>query len=189
MRCVVVSEFVEPITPSRIKRSGCRFELPTWSGWRTILLELFFTAGAIMLWTAAAKRPTNWFFLLFTAFWTIVGPVSLAWELLYGAFGSEGVAAQTGSLSIRREFSGLVIHNRVYQEAEVRHLRVQVTGGGRGSISRAVAFDYGAKTITFGHALSESEMYELVDLLSDCSPAIMKNRAGSTSSSVQTLFG
>jgi hypothetical protein len=79
--------------------------------------------------------------------------------------GRDAVAISGDTLTIRKQIFGVGL-TKTYSILEARDLRFQpeMTAARRHRDSR-IAFDYGAKTITFGDAIDEAEATELITLI------------------------
>jgi|HubBroStandDraft_5_1064220.scaffolds.fasta_scaffold10887_5 hypothetical protein len=89
---------------------------------------------------------------------------AIAWCLRTLA-GRDEITVHGDALTIRKQIFGVGL-TKIYSIAEVRDLRFQpeMSAARRHRDSR-IAFDYGAKTITFGDAIDEAEATQLITLI------------------------
>jgi len=104
-------------------------------------------------------------FSLFLSVWMIgwaVGELFVSYTILYAVGGREIILANSETLTRRITLFGLG-WSKSYLVHEMRDLRFQPeTGGGRSRRASRIAFDYGAKTISFGQEVEEAEAAELI---------------------------
>ncbi len=104
-------------------------------------------------------------FNLFLCFWLIgwaVGEVVVTYIVLYAIGGREVILVNSETVTIRTEIFRLGLA-KSYRVPEMRNLRFQAAAGvGKGRTASRIAFDYGAKTVTFGADIDEPEATELI---------------------------
>jgi hypothetical protein len=107
-------------------------------------------------------------FNLFMVIWMIAwafGEIMVTYSILYALGGREIVAANSESLTLKKEIFGLGL-SKGYLVRDMRDLRFQPeVGAGRGRRASRIAFDYGAKTIGFAQDVEEAEAAELIKLV------------------------
>lgn len=158
------------VQPSRPRSSvtdeaeGVRISIP--SKWSWVIL---FFAVWISLWTIggiSAARSLQRHFSLFLCFWLAgwtFGEFAVMYAILYAIGGREVIFASSGTLTCRTEIFGVGLA-KSYQVREMRNLRFQPEAGvGKSHRASRIAFDYGAKTVTFGADLDEAEATALID--------------------------
>jgi hypothetical protein len=145
---------------------GLRVSIPPRRGW-----VLLFFAVWLSFWTFSgiqAGRGLLKHFSLFTAFWMIGWVFAELWVsfgILYTLAGREIIAANADALTCKKEILGLGF-SRSYLAPEIRNLRFQPEmGAGRSRRASRIAFDYGAKTISFGRDVDEAESRNLISLI------------------------
>ena len=158
--------FVEPAPPRATvseETEGMRISIPSEGSWAGLFL-----AAWLCGWTVAgvsAARSLQHHFNLFLCFWLVgwlLGEIAVCYAILYMLGGREVVLANSERLSCTTEIFGLGIA-KSYRVGEMRNLRFQPASGiGKGRRASRIAFDYGAKTITFGADLEEAEATELI---------------------------
>jgi hypothetical protein len=109
-------------------------------------------------------------FVLFNAFWMcgwVLGEVLVTYALFRMLGGRDILQAANGSLEVRKEVFGLGL-SKQYLLQEIHDLRFHPeSGSGRGHSDSRIAFDYGAKTVTFGDGIDESEAKQLIGTIRD----------------------
>lgn len=84
------------------------------------------------------------------------------YAILRMLWGHDIVQVGNGVFEVRKEIFGLGF-SKQYLLSEVRDLRFQPeTGGGKSHSESRLAFDYGAKTISFGEGIEEGEANQLI---------------------------
>jgi hypothetical protein len=102
----------------------------------------------------------NLFEALWVAFWACSLPYAI-YIFLRMLVGTDRVLASHDRLRIRHAIVNWG-RDKEYSAPEIRDLRFQPGHGRRYS---QIVFDYGAKTIGFGHQLDEAEANELISLI------------------------
>jgi hypothetical protein len=158
--------FVEPSSPRSIVSEdleGLRICIPSKFSW-IILFMLFW----LTFWTiggVSAARSMQRHFNLFLCFWLVgwaFGELAVSYSVLYLIGGREVILVNSESLTKRTEIFGIG-PAKSYRVGEMRNLRFQPTSGvGKGRIPNRIAFDYGAKTVTFGAGIDEPEANDLI---------------------------
>jgi hypothetical protein len=134
-----------------LERYGLALVVACWlAGW---------TFGGISIIQQFLQKP-NLFEGLWICFWLVSEPFAI-YILLLMIGGTDVVLADTQSLIIRREVFG-VGQGKEYLLSEIRNLRFQSAAGKQGS---KIAFDYGAKTISFGDGVEGGEANQLIALI------------------------
>ena len=142
---------------------GVRISIP--SKWSAIIVFLgvwltFWTIGGV-----SAARSLQRHFNLFLCFWLVgwtVGELAVTYAILYVIGGKEVIFANSETLTCKTQIFGLGLA-KSYVVREMRNLRFQpATGAGKSRRASRIAFDYGAKTITFGADLDEVEAVALI---------------------------
>jgi hypothetical protein len=162
---------------------GLLIRIPSKRYWFAIAFMIFWLCGwafgelaaitSLVGFFRSGESPPDLFLFVWLAGWTLGGAFAVlvvAWMLV----GEELIQLRSGSLAIKRNLWGLgKVHE--YDLAQVRNLRVvhpertrrsneldtPWANPGRG----VIAFDYGARTITFGTSIDEAEGHMLVDRL------------------------
>jgi hypothetical protein len=129
-----------------------------------LLFLMFWCCG----WTAGgvfAIRALLHQFHAFIFVWLIgwaVGEASVGYRILYALGGRQIVLANSESLTCRTQIFGLGL-TRSYLVREMRDLRFQPEAGtGKGRRASRIAFDYEAKTVSFGADIGQEEAAELI---------------------------
>jgi hypothetical protein len=121
------------------------------------------TYGGVAILRKLIEKPS-----LFEAVWICFWAVSLpfaVYTLLRMLAGTDVVLVDQHRFVIRREIFGVGL-GKQYLASEMRDLRFQPeVGSGRSHRYSRVAFDYGAKTVTFGERLEEAEATQLISLI------------------------
>ena len=150
-------------------------------------LVLLFLSAWLGLWTVggiAIGKQLRQKFNLFEAFWMcgwVMGEVMASYALLRMLGGRDIVQVSNGVLELRTQAFGLGF-SKQYSILEIRDLRFQPeTGGGKSNRDSCIAFDYGAKTITFGDGVDESEANQLIRTILDRHPSIQSSPAATPS--------
>lgn len=120
---------------------------------------------------------------LFLVFWLIgwtVGGGFAAYSLLWMLVGQERVVVRSDSLSITRGLLTLG-RTRSYDANQVRNLRAASPAGEISQLARSwqlsgqraggvIAFDYGARSVTFGSSIDEAEGRFLISVMNEWFP-------------------
>jgi hypothetical protein len=129
---------------------------------------MVFFAVWLSFWTVAgisAAHSLQRHFSLFLCFWLVgwaSGELAVTYVILYAIAGREVIVANSETLTCRTEIFGFGLA-KSYLVREMRNLRFQPESGvGKGRRASRIAFDYGAKTVTFGADLDEAEAAELI---------------------------
>jgi len=86
----------------------------------------------------------------------------VAYSILYSIAGSEIISVTAESLARKVTLFGVGL-TRAYLVREMRDLRFQPEmGTGKRRRASRIAFDYGAKTITFAQEIEEAEAAEII---------------------------
>ena len=140
---------------------------------RKRVFSLLFMLAWLGLWTLAGisiGRQLIQKFNLFEAFWMcgwVMGEVMVSYALLRMLGGRDIVQVSNGVLELRKQAFGLGL-SKQYSILEIRDLRFQPEmGGGKSHRDSCIAFDYGAKTITFGDGIDEGEANQLIRTILD----------------------
>jgi len=117
-------------------------------------------------WETGSKLAKHFEFFDFVwmGMWAIGEFWAIAWCLrMLG--GRDEVTVSGDTLTIRKQIFGIGL-TKIYSITETRDLRFQpeMSAARRHRDSR-IAFDYGAKTITFGDAIDEAEATQLITLI------------------------
>lgn len=153
----------EPRSNVSEEAEGVRISIP--SKWSAIIVFLgvwltFWTIGGM-----SAARSLQRHFNLFLCFWLVgwmVGELAVTYAILYVIGGKEVIFANSETLRCKTQIFGLGLA-KSYVVREMRNLRFQpATGAGKSRRASRIAFDYGAKTITFGADLDEVEAVALI---------------------------
>lgn len=157
---------VEPSPPrSTVSEDveGLRICIPSKWSWAILFFAAWlcmWTVGGITTGLSLFRR-----FNLFICFWMIgwaFGEVVVTYIVLYAMGGREVILANSETVAIRTEIFRLGLA-KSYLVREMRNLRFQAAAGaGKGRIASRIAFDYGAKTVTFGADIDEPEAIELI---------------------------
>jgi hypothetical protein len=130
----------------------------------SLLFLIFWCCG----WTAGgifAFRSLLHQFHFFIFVWLIgwaVGEASVGYTILYALGGRQIVLANSDTLTCRTQIFGIGL-TRSYLVRDMRDLRFQPEQGtGKGRRASRIAFDYGAKTVTFGADIGQGEAAELI---------------------------
>ncbi len=106
----------------------------------------------------------------FEGFWMCgwaLGECAVSYSLVRMLVGRDVVQAKNGIIELRKEIFGLGLSKK-YSVPEIRNLRFQpALRTGRGGSESRIAFDYGAKTVTFGDGTDEAEAIQLIRIISD----------------------
>jgi hypothetical protein len=158
--------FIQPAQPRAAvseETEGVRISIPSKRSWGGLFL-----AAWLCGWTVAgvsAARSLQHHFNLFLCFWLVgwvLGELAVCYAILYMLGGREVVLANSERLRCTTEIFGLGFP-KSYLVREMRNLHFQPASGvGKGRRASRIAFDYGAKTITFGADLEEAEASELI---------------------------
>jgi hypothetical protein len=128
------------------------------------------TAGGI-----AVGRQLLQKFNAFDAFWMcgwLAGEVAVTYSLLRMAGGRDDVRGGQGLFEVRKQIFGLGL-SKQYSLSEMRDLRYRPeSGSGRGHHDSCLAFDYGAKTITFADGIDEAEANQLIQAVVERYPVL-----------------
>jgi hypothetical protein len=137
------------------------------------------TYGGLAILKQLLAKP-NLFEALWICFWTASIPFAV-YALLRMLGGNDVVLVDQHRFIIRRENFG-VGFGKEYLTSEMRDLRFQPEiGSGRRRRNSRIAFDYGAKTFSFGERLDEAEANQLIALIKQrCSIAQTPPSDGST---------
>ncbi len=161
----VVQPFPRRSTVSE-ETGGLRISIPPKRSW-----VLLFFAVWLCFWTFAgiqAGRDLLKHFSLFMVVWMIgwaFGELWASYAILYALGGREIIAANSEGLSRRKEIFGLGLA-KTYLSNGMRDLRFQPeVGAGKRRRASRIAFDYGAKTISFAEDVEEAEAAELISLI------------------------
>jgi hypothetical protein len=101
---------------------------------------------------------------LWMCFW-VVAECFAVYFLLRTLAGSDTINANAGEFRLRKQVFGIGV-TRTYLVSEMRDLRFQPEmGGGRSRRASRIAFNYGAKTISFGEEIEEAEAAQLVSMI------------------------
>jgi hypothetical protein len=125
---------------------------------------LLFILCWLAFWTYAgiqSGRTLMHHFSFFLAFWMmgwVFGELWACYLILYTVGGREIIVANSETLTRTTKLFGLG-WSKAYLAREIRNLRFQ---RGLSRQPSRIAFDYGAKTITFGAYLEEAEASELI---------------------------
>lgn len=107
-------------------------------------------------------------FDLFTLFWLggwAAGELFVIFWLLRTASGFDLVTVTSECVAVRKSVLGIG-PTRNYSPSDIRNLRFQpYLQRSRGSRPSGVAFDYGAKTVSFGDGIDEAEANQLISLI------------------------
>jgi hypothetical protein len=157
---------VQPFLPrSNISEEtgGVRISIPSRRSWSGLFL-----AAWLCGWTVAgvsAGRSLLQHFNLFLCFWLTgwaLGELAVSYAILYMLGGREVILANSESLSCKTEIFGLGLA-KSYLVREMHDLRFQAASGvGKSRRASRIAFDYGAKTVTFGADIEEAEAADLI---------------------------
>lgn len=133
--------------------------------WFLILFLVFWLGGWGMGWKETAKQlaknPAQPFLLFWIAGWTLGGIWALAWCLRMLA-GRDIVSLKEDFFEVRKQV-WVLGWTKQYLRSQMRDLRFQPEmQQGRGQRASGIAFDYGAKTITFAAGLDEAEASQIL---------------------------
>ena len=134
------------------------------------LLFLFFLVwlGGWTLGGIAIGRQLLQKFNLFEALWMcgwVLGETMVTYALLRMAGGQDVVRIDQGVFEVQKQVFGWGVSKR-YSPLEIRDLRFQPeSGSGKGHRDSNLAFDYGAKTLTFGDGIDEAEANQLIHVI------------------------
>ncbi len=105
-------------------------------------------------------------FSLFLCVWMLgwaCGELWASYAILYAVGGREIILANSETLTRTTKLFG-VGWSKSFSVREMRDLRFQPeAGSGKGRRASRIAFDYGARTITFAHDIEEAEAAELIN--------------------------
>jgi hypothetical protein len=91
-----------------------------------------------------------------------VGEVVVTYIVLYAIGGREVILVNSETVTIRTEIFRLGLA-KCYGVRTIQNLRFQAAAGvGKGRTANRIAFDHGAKTVTFGAGIDEPEAIELI---------------------------
>jgi hypothetical protein len=161
-----MTDFVDPF-PMRctvLEQGGTiQISIPPRRNW-TIVFFLVWLTG----WTYGGieiGRKLLSHFDLFNFIWMFgwaFGVLWVSYALLYALAGREIVQASAETLTRRTQIFGLG-PTKAYLVREIRDLRYQPeVGAGRSRRASRIAFDYGAKTVSFATEVEEAEAAELI---------------------------
>jgi hypothetical protein len=132
---------------------------------------VLWTYGGTQIFRQLVEKP-NLFEAVWICFWIVSLPYA-TYALLRTLGGRDVILVDQHRVVIRREIFGLAF-GKEYTASEMQKLRFQPeTGSGRSHRSSRIAFDYGAKTITFGDRLDESEANQLISLIGQRSNLVL----------------
>ena len=144
-----------------------QISIPPKRGW----VILFFLVW-IAFWTYAGIQEAHSLvrhFSFFTSIWMVgwlFGELWAGYAILYALGGREVIMVNSGTLTRRTKLFGIG-WSKTYLVPEMRDLRFQPeTGSGKSRRASRIAFDYGAKTVTFAHEIEEAEAAELINRIS-----------------------
>jgi hypothetical protein len=159
-----------PLRSTVSENSGAlQISIPTKRRW----LVIPFVVCWLSLWTyggweTGSKLVKHFEFFEFTwmGMWAFGEVVAIAWCLrMLG--GRDVVTVGGDTLTIRKQIFGIGLVN-AYSIPQARGLRFQPEmGAGKRHQDSRIAFDYGAKTITFGDAVDEAEAMQLITLIKE----------------------
>ena len=144
-----------------------RISIPVKRRWLVIPFLLcwlsLWTYGGLETGSKLAKH-FDLFDFVWMGMWLIGEFWAIAWCLRMLA-GRDEVAVSGDTLTIRKQIFGIGL-TKIYSITEACDLRFQpeMSAARRHRDSR-IAFDYGAKTITFGDAIDEAEATQLITLI------------------------
>jgi hypothetical protein len=135
---------------------GVRISFPPKRDWSILFLVVwlaFWTFSGMHSWRTRINH-----FDLFTAVW-LFGELWASYVVLDSVGGSEIILVNSETLTRTRKIFGLGL-SRTYQVREMGNLRFQ---RGLSRQPSRIAFDYGARTISFGAYTGEAEACELIN--------------------------
>jgi hypothetical protein len=140
-----------------------RISIPPKRSWTLLFLIAWLT-----LWTYGGLHAAHELlarFSLFLILWMIgwaVGEVFASFTILYAIAGRELISVTPTTLTLKVSIFGIGF-TRAYAVAAMRDLRFQPdTSVGRNRRTSRIAFDYGAKTVTFAQEIGEPEAAEII---------------------------
>jgi hypothetical protein len=158
---------VQPFpTRSEVSDQGrdLRISIPPKRSWVLLFFAIWLT-----FWTYAGLQTGRTLlshFDLFLVFWMIgwaFGELWAGYAILYGIGGREIILVNSETLTRTTKLFGLG-WAKAYIVREMRDLRFQPeVGSGRSRRASRIAFDYGAKTISFAQDIEEAEAAELIN--------------------------
>jgi len=160
-----------------------RISVPMKRSWFVILFLVLWLGGWAIGWRETAKqlisKPVQPFLLFWIAGWTLGGIWAAIWCLRM-LMGRDILTLSGDSLVIRKQV--LVFGwAKQYSRSQIRDLRFQPElQQGRAHQSSRIAFDYGAKTITFADGLDEAEANQILSRIRQHSNLREIPRDGST---------
>jgi len=142
-----------------------QISVPMKRSWFVILFLVFWLGMWQMGWRDTAKQlsrnPAQPFLLFWIAGWTLGGIWAVAWCLRMLA-GQDLVTVKEDTFGIRKQVLTLG-WTKQYLRPQMRDLRFRPEfRKGRGHQASCIAFDYGAKTITFADGLDEAEANQII---------------------------
>jgi hypothetical protein len=147
-----------------------QISIPPKRSWAVLFFAVWLT-----FWTYAGIQTGHQLlrhFSLFSSVWMIgwaFGEVWATYAILYAMGGREIILANSETLTRRNTLFGLS-WPASYLVREMRDLRFQPeTGSGKGRRGSRIAFDYGAKTVSFAQDIEEAEAADLIDRIKRCS--------------------
>ena len=109
-------------------------------------------------------RQFDWFSFFWMGGWTVGECWAIYW-FLRTATGWDLVLASADCLALRKTAVGLGV-TKNYRPSDLRNFRFQPElQKSRGSRPSGIAFDFGAKTITFASGIDEAEANQLISLI------------------------
>jgi hypothetical protein len=157
------------VEPSRPRSSvsedleGLRICIPAKWSWTILFFAAWLCGWTVGGFTAGLSLLRH--FNLFICFWMIgwaFGEVVVTYIVLFAIGGREVIRVNSETVTIRTEIFRLGLA-KGYLVREMRNLRFQAAAGvGKGRTASRIAFDYGAKTVTFGAEIDEPEATELI---------------------------
>lgn len=163
---------------------------------RKHVLKIIFSIAFLTVWLFAevmvirqflGGEPKEAFFYVFTTVWLLgwtAGGMMIIYGLFWSVIGEEIIEVNTVSLSVKKRiFRG---RTKEYSVNHIRNLRVSTESISFHDFSagwkfwtgskRAIAFDYGGKTIRFGNEIDEAEAKYIIDKITERCPALKENQ-------------
>jgi hypothetical protein len=124
----------------------------------------YFAVNQLLSGSQSMPTGGNIFMIAWLFAWTMAGPCVL-WQVLWMAFGSEGITVTLSHLEHQKRVFGRAIRTRIYSIKDIANLRTAPAVSNRlhGEDQQAlpdassVAFDYGRSTIVVTPAIDEAE--------------------------------
>jgi hypothetical protein len=157
---------VQPVPPRSSvseETGGVRTSIPSQRSWGVLFLAAWLCGWSMA--GVSAGRSLLRHFHLFLCFWLLgwaFGELRVSYAILYMLGGREVILANSETVIRRTEIFGLGLA-KSYLVPEMRNLRFQpAAGAGKGRTASRIAFDHGAKTVTFGTDIEEAEAADLI---------------------------